>query len=335
MPSPPPSFTETRLPVKGIRSLVWEGDDLIDWVGGGQRHGLNGEVMERHVRYAYPFDAATSLPGSGFAVIYTRLGTKGLVLRDGAVVREINRSFYHADRYEYPIALFRLPCGRPVLAHCPHDYCRLEIEDLASGEILTQSDRRDPGDFFHSRLAASADGRHLLSAGWVWHPVDAVHVYDVEAALANPTHLDGRGIGIDAWGDDSCNAVFSGYDRLVVGVAMDEDREADAGGFEVRLFDLQRPGLPTVVRGAEEMGTLMPIGSDHLLGLYRYPRLVDIHTGLEVHRWPHINSGNQTSSILMSSSSFIPPIAWDPASQRCAIADDSGITVLQFGGPSP
>jgi hypothetical protein len=51
-------------------------------------------------------------PSGEFAVIYTRLGTKGLVLHRGKIIREINRSFYHADVYEYPIGLAALKNGR-------------------------------------------------------------------------------------------------------------------------------------------------------------------------------------------------------------------------------
>ena len=46
---------------------------------------------------AYRFDAACVSPSGGYAVIYERLGTKGLLLRDGVIVREIDRSFYHAS----------------------------------------------------------------------------------------------------------------------------------------------------------------------------------------------------------------------------------------------
>lgn len=195
--------TELRIQAPGVRSLVWDGDVLIDWVAGGARYGLDGEVAAADVCYAYPFDAAVALPSSGFAVIYTRLGTKGLVLQDGKTLREINRSFYRADVYEYPIALFRLASGRAVMAHCPQDYCQLDIEDLATGELLTRSSARKPDDIFHSRLAASPDGRFLLSAGWLWHPVDCVGLYDIEQALADPTHLDGSGICRQALADES------------------------------------------------------------------------------------------------------------------------------------
>jgi len=153
--------TEIRIPASGVRSLVWDGPSLVDWAAGGQRYFFNGETVSGPVRYAYPFDAAVSLPGTSFSAIYARGGTKGLILRDGEILREINRSYYFAAAYEYPIALFRLRSGREVLAHCPDGYSRLEIEDLATGEALTRSTARQPSDFLS--LAAFGDDRWSVS----------------------------------------------------------------------------------------------------------------------------------------------------------------------------
>jgi hypothetical protein len=69
-----------RIPAQGIRSLVWHGDALVDWVAGGKCYQLDGTVIPRHVNYAYRFDAACLSPSGRYAVIYERLGTKGLVL---------------------------------------------------------------------------------------------------------------------------------------------------------------------------------------------------------------------------------------------------------------
>lgn len=113
------STREIRISAKGVRSLVWNGDELIDWAGGGTRFLLSGETVPNPVYYPYAFDASVMSPSGEFAVIYTRLGTKGLVLHRGQILREINRSYYHAGAYEYPIALARLGNGREVLIHSP------------------------------------------------------------------------------------------------------------------------------------------------------------------------------------------------------------------------
>ncbi len=184
-------FTQSSFNATGVRSLCWRGDQLVDWVGGGRAFASDGTEQRRKVNYAYRFDAATASPDGRFVVIYERLGTKGLLLHDGRVVRELDRSFYHASAYEYPVALFNDPDGRVLLAHCPGNYCRLELEEAETGRPLTASPDRKPSDFFHSRLAASPSGKRLLSAGWLWHPFDGVAWFDIAQALVDPCHLDG------------------------------------------------------------------------------------------------------------------------------------------------
>lgn len=327
------SSREVRIAAERVRSLVWDGADLIDWAGGGRRFLLSGEVVPRHVSYAYPFDAAVTSPSGEFAVIYTRLGTKGLILRRGKTVREINRSFYHADVYEYPVAILRLRDGREVLVHCPENYCRLEIEELESGRRLTESSLRNPSDFFHSRLASSPDGSMLLSAGWIWHPVDAVRIFDVEMALQDPLHLDSKGLGIDAWAEE-CSAGFDSENRLVAAMKGiendDENIGVESDKCEIRIFDVRVSSTPKIVPIADRLGTVMTIGSRYLLGMYEFPRLIDMTTGAEAQSWSHIPSGRQTSSILVDAQRIPPPIALDPSGKRCAIADGKGITVLMF-----
>jgi hypothetical protein len=34
-----------RIPSTGVRSLIWEGDSLVDWVAGGSRFLLDGTIV--------------------------------------------------------------------------------------------------------------------------------------------------------------------------------------------------------------------------------------------------------------------------------------------------
>jgi len=183
-------FSRITIPATNVVSLTWYGDTLVDWVRGGARFHLHdGTCEESRVSWAFPFDMACATKDGRFAVIYQRLGTKALLLRDGKLLRELNRSYYHAHVYEYPVCLWRASDGRTLLAHCPEDYCRIEIDDAESGIRLTEGLRK-PDDFFHSRLLVNSSGTHLLSAGWAWQPWDGVAFYDVAEALHDPTHLD-------------------------------------------------------------------------------------------------------------------------------------------------
>src|SRR5688572_2620497 len=100
------------IPVRqNVRSLCWHHGDLVDWVDGGTRYRLDGTVVPRTVFYAYRFDHALIAPNGRYVALIERLGTKGLILKNGEIVREINRSYYFANAYEYPIIFLTLPDG--------------------------------------------------------------------------------------------------------------------------------------------------------------------------------------------------------------------------------
>lgn len=321
-----PLVTEITLTAQNLRSLVWDGDTLIDWAGGGARYGLGGDALPSTFSSAFPFDAAVSSTDGSYAVIYQKLGTKGLVLERGKFLREINRSFYHACAYEYPITLARGPDGRDILIHCPDDYNRLEVEDVASGKRLTSSLNRKPSDFFHSRLSVSSDGRYLKSAGWLWHPIDDVSCYDLRLALSDPGHLDGSGL-LGSFCAEESSAAFDATGRLWVAVAGDINDEEDLN--EVRVAVPNATSPPDIFPMSAKLGTIFPIGDQHLLSLYEHPKLVALATGEIVQAWPHIVTGKQKSSILVNRPE-VPTSAFALNPTRLAVAAGDKISVLMF-----
>ena len=333
------SFTAT-----GIASLCWRGDHLVDWVGGCRVFALDGTEREASVHYGYRFDAATASPDGRFAVIYERLGTKGLLLRDGQCLRQLNRSYYHADAYEYPVALFHPPGGPLLLAHCPNDYCRIELEEAETGRALTASAERKPEDFFHSRLGASPSGKRLLSAGWVWHPWGAVICFDIARALTEPSHLD-RVEPLPYSGKlclaEESSACWLDDDRIAVGAAdapeYQEDRR-DVGPGPLLLprglaiYDLAGGTCLRAFQFNEPIGTILPIGANHVLSLYRHPKLIELWTGEVLHVWTELASGHQDGSIVcgLEGEAKPPPMAFDAACNRFAIANGDTVTVVEF-----
>lgn len=310
------------------KSLCWSGEELVDWAAGGLRHHLDGRTSESHIRYSYRFDAAVMSPDGRYAVLYERLGTKGLLLREGEVVRELNRSFYHADVYEYPVALCTLPSGRTLLAHCPEDYCRLELEDAETGERLTRRDS-DPADIFHSRLQFSRDGRWLLSAGWIWHPVDAACVFDVSRALEQPASLDRPG-DLNLLGEDfvECQAAaFGARDTVLLGCS---DFGGPAEGEHSRLvvYSLLEQRELSRVTPQAPLGTLMGLG-EYAVSFLGHPRLLELATGRGVEEWPELDTGLQSSSIIHHLPK-LPPLALDPQGRRFAVGTEKGIEVIRF-----
>lgn len=233
----------TTPPIKRIpfqcrpQSLAWEGDELVDWVGRGRRWLVDGTERAPDHLYGGCFDRALISPSGRYSATYADRLTKALIFEHGALLREIDRSYYMAESFAYPIALGRLPDGREVLAHCPKRYNVIEIDDLATGKRLTRR-RGKADDIFHSRLSFNPDGRHLLSAGWIWHPWNVVCIFDVARALDNPRSLDGLNgemtllQNFDSEGE-ARSACWLDSDRLLVTTDSwylddeDEDEEPD------------------------------------------------------------------------------------------------------------
>jgi hypothetical protein len=343
-----PAFREWRIEAKDVKSLCWRGDTLVDWVRGGTVYHLDGSVEPSRRFHAYHFDAAEVSPSGEYVVIYEKLGTKGLIRNNEQILREINRSYYFANAYEYPVTLFRLPSGREVIAHCPERYCQLEIDDLATGERLTHAPDRQPKDYFFSRLATNPGGTLLLSAGWFWRPLHFVKVYEVEMALKDPHTLDGWGLPLERRLAKDNTAALMGADKLIVAnsqeigdniekfVNGDEDDDEFEDDYNPKpltaslaIYDLATYHRLSIVEPEEAVGTLMPISLDKVIGFFDHPKLIDLYTGKVLQRWPKLRTGQQMGSILRQID-LAPPLALDPANRRFAVATATTIEVVQL-----
>ena len=318
---------------------------MVDWVGGGNAFTLDGTEHPSMRQYGYRFDAAIASPDGRVAIIFEKLGTKGLVLKDGEILREIDRSFYQADAYEYPVTLFNAPDGRLVLAHCPKNYCQAEFEDAETGSPLGLSIERNPSDFFHSRFAANPRGTRLLSAGWIWHPFDSVVHFDIQASLSNPNLLDeGKSLGLYESYRVNCeesSACWLGENCIAVAASSDAEDPTEGEEAPARprllprglaIYDLSSGECENAFQYDEPLGTIIAVGAHHILSLYRHPKLIEVSTGKILHVWSELQSGLQQSSILrgLDDKAAAPPFAIDPGKMRFAIANGKSITVLHF-----
>lgn len=311
----------------------------MDWVNGGSVYHLDGRREDSRVHWAYRFDGACATQDGSYAVIYQRLGTKALLIREGKLLREFNRSFYHAHVYEYPIWLWSAADGRTLLAHCPQDYCRLDIEDVETGVCLTQADRK-PGDFFHSQLMVNSTGTRLLSAGWFWHPWSSVLFYDLAGSLRDPRildRIDNSGTGKRSWAEEG-TACWQTPDRVLLGATSEGSLDRNGGDETdaepalrangIALYDLAtRLCLKSLVLD-EPPGTMMPIGESHVVCFYHYPRLVSLESEKVVAQWEELDTGKRQCSILIDE--INRPLALDPMKRRFAVAGERGITVIQL-----
>ena len=319
------------------RSLAWVDDSLYDVAAGWRRFPLDGSAPKaQYSPYGPGFDAAVTSPARDLVALVQTASTKGLVLTaDTHLLREVNRSFYHAEAYRYPVTLFNLPNGRTGLVHCPARYNQLEIEDAASGEPLTAPAKRAPADVFHSRLAVSQSGRYLLSAGWVWQPWSCLMVYDLIAALDNPSRLDSYGDVLDMRGliqAEISGACFAD-DDVVVSTSPepnDPDGPDDLAPNMLARWSTTDRRFMWKRQLPQTAGDLLPLAGG-VLGLYQHPRLYDASTGELVHEWPDLPTGTADSSIVWDKTFSGPArIAVDERNNRFAVTDGHQITAITW-----
>ncbi|MBN2153703.1 MAG: hypothetical protein JW839_19760 [Candidatus Lokiarchaeota archaeon] len=248
-------FKRRDLDVTYLRSLAWHGDCAIDLLDGGTRYHPDGTIEEPRVHrgFAYKFDSVVS--SGNHAVLHEKYGTKGLLvsMEPLDVVRELNRSYYHAEDYAYPIAMFDLPDGRGAVAHCHKEYCSLDIETVEGGEVLTER-TYNSSDIFHSKLDVSADGRYLVENGWVWHPWNVVQAYDIRRALKEPGHLDGDGIAVPQGGSlgwEPESVTMCGHHVVTASVVESGDGDPMEGEDEYEIKPAEK-GIPESVAPGDD-----------------------------------------------------------------------------------
>jgi WD40 repeat protein len=303
-----------------VKTLCWQGEFLVDYVG-INKYSLSGEITSRGVNWTYRFDKVISSPDGKYSVVLENYGTKGLVLEGDRLIREINRSYYCAESYEYPLTIFRSLDGRICLAHCPEEYNQIEIEDIETGERLTSD--RESHDFFQSRLQASPDGKYLLSAGWVWHPVDMVEVYDLENISSSEY--------FNLCHDETLN-LFELNSAAFVGnsvIAVTGNGEGDENDKYICAYDIEKRSVLSKSKLNESAGNLMAVGEKYVVGFYEHPKLINLRTGEILKEWKEISSGKQNSSINVQNEKY-PPTAIDIERKRFAIADENFIHVVSF-----
>lgn len=343
-------------PERAIRamatSLHWDGGELVDPVGGFQRWTAAGvRSSGQAIGYGDLFDTLAVSPSGRYQALYTRRGTKALLLDGTNLVRELNRSYYQAEAYDYPIALGRLPDGREVVAHCPDEYNRLQIDDAATGKPLARM-TGECGDYFHSRLQFSPDGRHLLVNGWFWHPEATVEVHDVLASLSDPGALgvnmlreggggDCGGQGddgsecwqADPWRGEAAGACWLAADRIAVIEVPDGFEDGDAGAefSGTTTLAVLTPHGEVLSRNPVEVnaGVLLACG-DNVLNLHGHPTLLNPVTGRTVAAWPHLDAGNTDVSYGLDPTR-LPAAAYHPERRELALAQGDRIVVLGLG----
>jgi hypothetical protein len=322
-----------EIPWPGAATLMWDGDEVLD-ITSGQRGNFAGSLTSRLINMTYRFDRALGLRSRGvhWAVAFANRSTKAVLMKNGTVHRELNRSFYCAEAYDYPITIGIDAAGRVVVIHCPNKFDLLEIEDAETGTVLDSLKSRDME--FHSRLSLSADGKSLIDAGWIWHPWCGAAVFEI-------TQVDDRTIRFKK--DTAFSVVFSsqneidsaaflGNTRLVVSSVSDYlGEEPEPGSLcpkQLGIWSLSERRWELKVDVSEPIGMMMP-WKEWVVSFYGHPKLIELATGRVVHRWDNIYSGKQLGPIELGDPPP-PPMATDPGKGRFAIANSKTVTLVSL-----
>ncbi|MFD5148322.1 hypothetical protein [Streptomyces sp. NPDC058401] len=315
------------------KSLFWEGEDLVDPVGGFRRWTPDGREHPGR-RPASPWcDRAVRSPSGRWTVLYEERGTTAVLLDGERIARELPRGDNLPEDYDHAVALGALPDGREVLVSCPEEYDVLQVEDVATGERLTTG-RRTAGDLFQSRLSVSPDGRKLLVAGWMWHPFGIANVYDLAAAFVDPTALDRDGelLGPAALYAEVGSACWLDADRVAVSGTGEGPGDAEAPALQdgqLGVWSCREGRWLRRSAGAGGWGTLVGCGGNLVASLTDHPRLVDATTGGVLREWPEIRVWHRDGAYGVTHIPS-PVTAPHPDGSRLAVATEQGIAVLDL-----
>lgn len=312
-----------------LKTICWVNNSIVDWASAGMQYTLDGKARQL-CEYTYGFgDSAVTSADGQYAFIYQKLGTKGLLLKNGKLLREINRSYYCANVYEYPAAFVTFE-HKTYLIHCPLKYCRLDFEDIETGQIITDTDDRNPSDFFHSRLEISPNGKYLMSKGWFWHPFDAIRVFDIIECIQQPKLLD-QSIIYPNVGTEVATASFIDDNRVLIGSsseeAINDDLLENLPPNHIAIWDIQSDQISKPVKMNLEFGNLYAISDQCAWDIYRFPKIINIQTGEITDQDETTASGLQNSSIIHHIGE-LPKVAFNQQTKQLAITNGDRIEII-------
>lgn len=322
-----------EIPWSNVATLLWDGDEVCD-ITSGQRGSLAGSVTPRVMNMTYRFDRAVGVRTrhAHWAAAYTNRGTKAVLMKNGSLHRELNRSFYCAEAYDYPITIGKIGGRRAVVIHCPNKVDALEMEDAETGKVLDSLKSKDME--FHSRLNLSADGRFLIDAGWFWHPWCGAAVFEMAHSNGKTFRFDKKPSFSTVFSaqNEIDSVAFLGNKHLVVASVSDYlGEEPNPGSLKTKqlgVWSLADHRWESKVNVSEPVGMLMP-WKEWVVSFFGHPKLIEIATGKAVHRWDKIYSGKQLGPIELGDPPP-PPIAIDPLRGRFAVADSQRVTIVSL-----
>jgi len=316
-----------------LSTISWFDNTIVDWGSAGKQYFIDGQIKELYKEHhTLNFDGSINSVDGKYAFVYQKQGTKGLLLKEGELLREINRTYYCANVYEYPAAFVTVN-DITYLVHCPIKYCQLDFENVETGEIVTNIPGRNAGDVFYSRLEISSDNKFLMSKGWWWHPWDVVDVFNTDECLKDPLLLD-RSVLCPDTNAEICTASFIDNTRILIGSSAEIfDDEADISlsnlpPKHIAIWDLETNQISKPVKVTGEFGNLFAINENRAWDMFLFPKIINIHTGEIIDKDETIDSGKQNSSIIHHHNDKLPQIVFSQKTKQIAITNDKKIEIL-------
>ena len=312
-------------------ALDWVGDKLVDWTSNRTFYSKSGEEFSLN-KYLFGerFNGVKSLKDGEFVVLYERLGTKGLLLKNGELVREINRSYYCSTVYEYPVELI-IYKEEIYLIHCPEHFNEIQIEEFESGKRLLKQNADELEDVFYSRLEVSPSGKYLLSSGWVWHPFDILSIFRFDNVIETKTLS--KDIYDKFWTAEITSARFITDEKILVTSGFEESlsdvEEGDLIPGKFGVYNIETNSYETLFDHVEPMGNVYPINEELAWDIYKYPKIVNLKTGKVIDREKSIDSGEQNSSIIHHLDN-LPHISFSEDRRQVAIGRGREIVILRI-----
>jgi hypothetical protein len=312
-----------------VLPLAWDEDDLVEPMT-GRRIALDQPLARRAFSLGYPFDRTLCARGldAFWTLAYDNRGTKAVLYKNWKEHRELNRSYYFAKTFDYPIALTSINNGRVVIVHCPNSYDTVEVEDAETGEMLgkKKSDKME----FQSRFSMSEDGRFLVSAGWFWHPLGAAWLCPISAIIGTDEHCEAE-VGF-SFGSEIDAAAFLGNDHIVVTstseVVNNDVPISGLGPLQLGVWSIPDSKWVSVVPLQEATGSIMP-WKEWVISFHEHPKAIELATGKVVHVWNQLDSGIQIGSIELGEPP--PPVmALNPQRGMFAVCDSNGINIVSL-----
>jgi hypothetical protein len=308
-----------------LSAITWDKDNLIE-VPSGRIIQMDGTVSPSSSVASFAFDRALSLRSGDvlWTLAYANRGTKAVLFKNSCEHRELNRSYYFADTYDYPIALTTGPAGQAVIIHCPNAFNIVECEEAESGEILWS--KKTEAMEFHSRLSISPNGRFFLSAGWFWHPLGGAWLCSLSDDSGEPRDVQ------FSFGAEIDSATFLDDDHVVVSstdiIINSECPKSGLGPMQLGVWSISKANWVSRVPISATTGTIMP-WRDWVISFYEHPKLIELKTGKVVHTWEHLNSGRQIGAIDIGTPQP-PPMALNPNNGMFALCDDKRIHIVSL-----